>query len=78
MIKRFEIDDVNNALVFKRTITATPERLFDAWTKPDQISKWWDPAGRDLAECTIELKQGGIMRLVNEGQQEHPFEAYYR
>lgn len=77
-IKRFEIDKTNNALVFRRTVTATPDRLFDAWTKPEQISKWWDPTGLELAECIIELRQGGIIRLVNAGQQEHPFEGHYR
>ena len=76
--EKFKIDNANNALVLKRTIATTPERLFDAWTKPEQISKWWDPSGRELVECIIELKQGGILRLVNAGQEDHPFEGHYR
>jgi uncharacterized protein YndB with AHSA1/START domain len=32
-------------LVLKRTIKASPERIFDAFTDPDQLKKWWWPNG---------------------------------
>jgi len=51
-------------ITFKRTFTAPPEDVFDAWTQPEQISQWWDPEGKPLTECTIDLRVGGEFKLV--------------
>lgn len=32
-------------LVIERTINASPERVFDAFTDPDRLIKWWWPNG---------------------------------
>jgi uncharacterized protein YndB with AHSA1/START domain len=76
--RAFELDRANNALVFRRRIPASPERLFEAWTRPEQVRQWWDPSGRELAECEIDLRVGGVLRFVNAGPGSFPFEGRYR
>ena len=35
------------------------ERLFEAWTNPEQLKQWWKTTGYQLTTVTNELKQGG-------------------
>ncbi len=53
-------------LEVRRTIPATAERLFDAWTDPDQLLAWWGPEGVRCSEAVVELRIGGRLRLGNE------------
>ena len=29
------------SLVLKRRIKAAPEKVYEAWTKPEQMTHWW-------------------------------------
>jgi uncharacterized protein YndB with AHSA1/START domain len=53
------------SLVVRRTILATPERLFDAWTLPEQLTKWWGPIGASCPHADIDLRVGGSYRITN-------------
>jgi uncharacterized protein YndB with AHSA1/START domain len=53
------------ALVVQRTIRATPEFLFDAWTKPEMLVKWWGPEHVTCAGAEIDLHVGGRYRIAN-------------
>jgi uncharacterized protein YndB with AHSA1/START domain len=53
------------SLVVRRTILATPERLFDAWTQPEQLIKWWGPSGASCPHADIDLRVGGSYRITN-------------
>ncbi len=74
----FRVDAATHSIHFSRWLPTTPDRVFDAWTRPDLMSQWWDPSGKVLAECVIDLREGGVLRLVNAGQEHHPFEGRYR
>ena len=52
-------------LVVRRTILATPERLFDAWTDPRQLREWWGPEGIECTEAHVDLRKGGAFRIGN-------------
>jgi uncharacterized protein YndB with AHSA1/START domain len=52
-------------LVVRKTIRATPERLFDAWTQPAQLRKWWGPGDVECTEAQIDLRVGGHYRIAN-------------
>src|SRR5262249_59705588 len=52
-------------LVVRRTIRATPERLFDAWTDPAQLVRWWGPKGVVCTHAEIDLCVGGRYRLAH-------------
>jgi len=60
-----QIDKPSLTIAFERLIEASREDVFDAWTKPEQVSEWWDPNGDRLAACEIDLRVGGTFRFVN-------------
>jgi uncharacterized protein YndB with AHSA1/START domain len=52
-------------LVTKRTIRASPKRLFEAWTRPEQLVAWWGPRPVTCAGAEVDLRVGGRYRIVN-------------
>lgn len=54
------------ALEVKRTIPASPQELFDAWTTPAVLAEWWAPPGGRCVSASIDLRLGGIYTIVNE------------
>ncbi|HKW00126.1 MAG TPA: SRPBCC domain-containing protein [Vicinamibacterales bacterium] len=52
-------------LVVRRTIRASPERLFDAWTQPAHLLKWWGPAGVECLDAQVDARVGGRYRIAN-------------
>jgi uncharacterized protein YndB with AHSA1/START domain len=63
-------------IAFERRLHASREEVFDAWTRPEQVSQWWDPTGTPLVACEIDLRSGGAFRFVNEGHSP-PFTGTY-
>jgi uncharacterized protein YndB with AHSA1/START domain len=61
-----------------RDFAAPPPVIFDAWTKPEHVACWWDPAGERLAECDIDLRPGGAFRFVSRAHPQMPFTGVYR
>ena len=53
------------SLVAKRTIRATPDQLFAAWTQPSQLKAWWGPAGVQCTDAQVDLRVGGTYRMAN-------------
>ncbi|PYX99451.1 MAG: hypothetical protein DMG64_19400 [Acidobacteria bacterium] len=52
-------------LVVRKTIAATPERLFAAWTKPEHLKQWWGPQGVICIGAAVDLRVGGRYRIGN-------------
>jgi uncharacterized protein YndB with AHSA1/START domain len=74
---RTAVDHATSTITFERTLGASREDVFDAWTHPEQISQWWDPEGVPLVDCSIDLRVGGEFKLVNRGHGP-PFAGVYR
>ncbi len=74
---RSRLDPATFTITFERSIAASVEQIFDAWTQPEHISQWWDPTGAPLVACTIDLRPGGAFRFVTDGHAP-PFEGAYR
>ena len=53
-------------LIVRRTIRASTERLFDAWTQPEQLKKWWGPASVECIDAKVDLRVGGRYRIANQ------------
>ena len=56
--------DAEAALRLERTFAAPPEAVFDAWTDPEVLRRWWAAGpgwGTPLAE--VDLRPGGRYRL---------------
>jgi uncharacterized protein YndB with AHSA1/START domain len=53
-------------LVATRTIDAPARLVFEAWTKPELIMRWWAPAsfGITFLSCEIDARTGGSYRFV--------------
>lgn len=51
-------------LVVTRTFAGPAALVFDAWTKPELVKRWWAPRsfGMELAVCEIDLRAGGKYR----------------
>ena len=52
-------------LVVRRTIRASPRRLFAAWTEPAQLRRWWGPEGVRCVGAEVDLRVGGQYRIDN-------------
>lgn len=74
---RSTVDRATFTITFERSLAASREQAFDAWTKPEQVTEWWDPTGNPLVECTIDLRPGGAFKFVNGGHSP-PFAGAYR
>jgi uncharacterized protein YndB with AHSA1/START domain len=67
-------------IVITREFDAPRAVVFDAWTKAEQVARWWDPSRAPLAVCEIDLRPNGAFRFVNSGPDgmTHPFAGVYR
>ena len=67
-------------LIVERVFDAPRELVWDAWTKPEHVSKWWGHGGVPLYACEIDLRVGGSYRYVQRGPDgmEFPFVGTYR
>jgi uncharacterized protein YndB with AHSA1/START domain/predicted enzyme related to lactoylglutathione lyase len=52
-------------LVTRRTIHASADRLFEAWTQPDQLRAWWGPRPVTCSGAEVDLRVGGRYRIFN-------------
>jgi uncharacterized protein YndB with AHSA1/START domain len=53
------------ALVVRRTIHASPERLFDVWTRAEHLLVWWGPRPVTCSGAEVDLRIGGHFRIDN-------------
>ncbi len=61
-------------LVVTRTFDAPAHIVFDAWTKPELLKRWWAPKsfGVSLFECEQDLRVGGAYRFAFGRDPENP------
>jgi uncharacterized protein YndB with AHSA1/START domain len=52
-------------LVVSRTFDGPARIVFDAWTKPELMKRWWAPksSGMSLLSCEMDVRTGGSYRL---------------
>ena len=54
------------ALVVRRTIKASVARVFEAWTQPEHLRRWWGPRPVTCSAAEIDVRVGGAYRIGNE------------
>jgi len=54
-------------LVFTRVFDAPPEVVFRMWTDPKHVAQWWGPRGFTTTISEMDVRPGGIWRLVMHG-----------
>lgn len=53
-------------LVVTRTFNAPAHIVYEAWTKPELLKRWWTPKsfGMTFASCEADVRTGGTYRFV--------------
>jgi len=46
-------------LTIRRVFKAPRQRVWQAWTEPEQVMRWWGPGGYTSPSCRIDLRVGG-------------------
>jgi uncharacterized protein YndB with AHSA1/START domain len=60
----------------ERTFDAPAEDVFDAWTSPEVIRRWFKPAqGWQEPSAEVDLRVGGTIRVVMRTPEGEPVEA---
>jgi uncharacterized protein YndB with AHSA1/START domain len=54
-------------IVTTRVIDAPRERVFDAFSDPDRLARWWGPAGFTSTFHEFDLRPGGAWRFILHG-----------
>lgn len=74
----FTVDTDTHAIRLARQFSAEPDRVFAAWTDPQQVACWWDASGAPLASCEIDLRVGGKFAFASRAHPDRPFAGEYR
>ncbi|HSR75615.1 MAG TPA: SRPBCC domain-containing protein [Xanthobacteraceae bacterium] len=54
----------DRVLEIERLIPAPPERVFDYWTEPELLAKWFGPEGFDIPTKNLDVRPGGKWRTT--------------
>ncbi|HUY85051.1 MAG TPA: SRPBCC domain-containing protein [Candidatus Dormibacteraeota bacterium] len=57
-------EESKHDLSITRVVDAPLERVWQAWTDPDELQKWWGPRGVTNPTCEWEARPGGKMNVV--------------
>lgn len=66
-------------LVVSRIFNAPARMVFDAWTKPELLKRWWAPKSFGIAfvACEVDARTGGKYRFAfSHPQAEQPMEFF--
>jgi uncharacterized protein YndB with AHSA1/START domain len=54
-------------IVMTRVFNAPRQMIYDAWTRPELLKRWFGPRGWSLVVCEVDLRMGGKWRFVLRG-----------
>jgi uncharacterized protein YndB with AHSA1/START domain len=54
-------------IVLTRVLDAPREQVFDAWTDPVEVAKWWGPNGFTSTIRKMDVRPGGVWQLIMHG-----------
>ncbi|WP_447752012.1 SRPBCC family protein [Sphingopyxis fribergensis] len=64
----------DTTLTISRHIAAPPAAVWDAWSDPAKLAKWWIPAPIECQVVTLDLRPGGgfVTRMRQDGGEFQP------
>jgi uncharacterized protein YndB with AHSA1/START domain len=68
------------AFVITRHFDAPARLLFEAWSRPEHLRRWFGPVGWPLTLCEVDFRVGGRFRFAMtgpDGRQNTPFGGEY-
>src|SRR5215471_18228082 len=57
----------DSQIVLTREFDAPRRLVFDAFTKPELLKRWFGPRGWSMVACEVDLRVGGTFRFVLRG-----------
>ncbi len=60
-------------ILIVRRFDAPAARIYEAWTTPELVCRWWVDETMTMNECTIELRVGGSWRYAVAGPDDTEF-----
>src|SRR4029453_8164005 len=67
------------SLTLKRRINAPPAKVYQAWTDPAKIARWFGPQQVESVQAETDLRVGGCYRLIAHTEQgRHEVGGIYR
>ena len=69
------------AFRIERSFDASPEEVFDAWTNPEVLQRWWTiQASHSSPRCEVDLRVGGryVLRMRDDDGELHIVGGEYR
>ncbi|QNM96798.1 SRPBCC family protein [Chitinimonas koreensis] len=60
-------DTADREIVITRLLKAPPALVWQAWTDPAHIARWWGPTGFSNTISEMEVREGGVWRFVMHG-----------
>jgi uncharacterized protein YndB with AHSA1/START domain len=71
-----------HVVTITRVFHAPRELVWNAWTEPGQLARWWGPRGwsTPVSNVTIDVRPGGVFRVLSlaEDGSEMPTEGVFR
>lgn len=61
------VSEAEREVVITRVFDAPRELVWDAWTKAEQIVKWWGPRGFTLTIDEMDVRPGGVWKSTMHG-----------
>jgi uncharacterized protein YndB with AHSA1/START domain len=81
MKNRTKVERQTERVIVTRTFNAPARIVFDAWTKPELLKRWWIPKsmGLILVSCEADVRVGGTYRfeIGHEGSKSMAFFGRY-
>jgi uncharacterized protein YndB with AHSA1/START domain len=75
------VASADRVLVITRVIAAPPALVFQAWTDPERMMRWYAPEGLETPYAEADLRVGGRFRVLMrelDGGKEHDVSGEYR
>src|SRR3954463_8200753 len=60
-------DVTKPSLVLKRRINAPPAKVYEAWTDPAKLARWFGPRRVESVQAETDVRVGGRYRMVAQG-----------
>lgn len=71
--------DKQNFLELEHRFDAPPDKIFEAWTNPTEMVRWWGPKEFKTTSFDADVREGGEWRavMVGEDKKEMPHGGRY-
>lgn len=63
------MDTQEKSLSTEKEFTLPVERLYQAWTTPDDLKQWWKPSENKLTTVELDIKEGGKFKYEFEAKE---------